>query len=71
MQGAGAAHAAHHLIEYEQHTVPIADLAHALEIARDRGNRAQRGADNRLGDKGDDIFATELLLSSSRASRSP
>ena len=33
MQGAGAAHAAHHLVEDQQHAVAVADLAHRLEVA--------------------------------------
>src|SRR3546814_1939764 len=39
MQGAGAAHAAHHLVEDQQHAVCVADLADALEIAGRRGHR--------------------------------
>ena len=61
VQGAGAAHAAHHLVKDEQHAVAVADLAHALEIARHRRDRAQGGADHRLGDEGDDVVAAELL----------
>ncbi len=36
MQRAGAAHAAHHLVEDQQHAMAVADLADALEIARRR-----------------------------------
>src|SRR5215471_2313531 len=61
MQRARAAHAAHHLVENEQHAVAVADVAHALKITRHRGDRAQGGADDRLGDKGDDVRAAELL----------
>src|SRR5262249_50285455 len=61
MQRARAAHAAHHLVENEQHAVAVADVAHALKIARNRGDRAQGGANDRLGDKGDDVRAPELL----------
>ena len=38
----------------------VADVAHAPEIARHRGDRAERGADDRLGDEGDDGVAAEL-----------
>src|SRR5262249_9654364 len=60
-QGAGASHAAHHLVENEEHAVAIADLAHALEISRHRGDGAQGGAHDRLGDEGDDVLAAELF----------
>src|SRR5215831_5605773 len=60
MQRARAAHTAHHLVENEQHAVAVADIAHAPKITRHRGDRAQGGADDRFGDKGDDVLATEL-----------
>ena len=41
--------------------VPIADLAHALEIARKGGDAAGGGADHRFCDEGDDGFRTETL----------
>ena len=61
VQRAGAAHAAHHLVEDEQDAVAVADLAHALEIAGHRRDRAQGGADHGLGDEGDDVVAAELV----------
>src|SRR5262249_30013624 len=61
VQRARAAHAAHHFVENEQHAVAVADVAHALKIPRHRGDRAQGGADDGLGDKGDDVLAAELL----------
>jgi hypothetical protein len=50
-QRAGPAHAAHHLVEDQQHAVAVADLADAPEIARRRRHRAGGGADYRLGDE--------------------
>ena len=54
MEGAGSAHAAHHLVEDQQHAVLVADLADAAEIALGRRHRAQGRADHRLGDEGHD-----------------
>ena len=34
VQRAGAAHAAHHLVQDQQHAVAIADLANGREVAR-------------------------------------
>ena len=53
-QGAGPAHAAHHLVGDEQHPVVVADLADAAEIARRRRHAAQGRAGHRLRDKGGD-----------------
>jgi hypothetical protein len=61
MQRARAAHAAHHLIENKQDPMAAADVAYAPEITRHRRDRAHCGADNRLGDEGDDVLAAELL----------
>ena len=61
MHGAGAAHAAHHLVEDQQRAVAVADLAHALEIARQRGDAAGGGADHRFGEEGDDGIRAEAL----------
>src|SRR5262249_19613169 len=61
IEGAGTPHAAHHLIEDEQDTVSIADVADALEIAWHRRDRAQGGADDRLGDKRDDVATAEFI----------
>ncbi len=61
MHRAGAAHAAHHLVEDQQRAVAVADLAHALEIARQRGDAAGGGADHRFGDEGDHRVGAEAL----------
>ena len=61
MHRAGAAHAAHHLIEDQQRAVAVADLAHALEIAGQRGDAAGGGADDGFGDEGDDGVGAEQL----------
>lgn len=60
-QAAGAAHAAHHLVEDQEDAVAIADLAHALEIARHGGHRAERRADHRLGDEGHHVLRPQAL----------
>ena len=52
----GPAHPAHHLVQNQQHTVPVADLADAGEIAVDRRHRAKRRADHRLGNEGHHIL---------------
>ncbi len=61
VQGARAAHAAHHLVEDQQDAVPVADLADALEVAVDRRDGARRGAADRLGDEGDHCLGPQLL----------
>ena len=48
---AGAAHAAHHLVEDQQRAVAVADFAHALEVARERGDAAGGGADDGFGEE--------------------
>ena len=58
---AGAAHAAHHLVEDQQRAVAVADLAHAPEVAWQRGDAAGGGADHRFGDEGDDGVGAETL----------
>ena len=60
VQRAGAAHAAHHLVEDQQDAVTVADLAHALEIAGHGGGGAERRADDRLGDEGGDGAPAQL-----------
>ena len=57
---AGAAHAAHHFVEDQQHAVAVADFADALEVAGRRGNRAERRADDGLGDERGDVVGAEL-----------
>ena len=61
MHRAGAAHAAHDLIQDQQRAVAVANLPHALEIARDRGDAAGRRANHGFGQKGDDRFGAETL----------
>ena len=61
MHGAGAAHAAHHLVQDQQRAVAVADLPHALEIAGQRGDAAGGGADHRFGEEGDDRLGAEAL----------
>ena len=52
VQRAGAAHAAHHFVEDQQHAVPVADLADALEVAwPPAGRQPSRRAAHRLGDE--------------------
>jgi hypothetical protein len=49
MGRAGAAHAAHDLVQKEQDAVAIADLADFPEVSGRRRERARRRADQRLG----------------------
>src|ERR1700719_3269388 len=60
VQGAGAAHAAHHFVEDQQHAITIADLPNALEVACGGGHRAERRADHGFGDESDYRFRSEL-----------
>ena len=60
MQGPRATHAAHHLVEDQQHTVAIADFTDALEVASRGGYRAERGADDRFRDESDHRLGAEL-----------
>ena len=59
-QMAGPAHAAHHLVEDQQHIIFIADRPNALEIAIDRGHRAHCCPNHRLGDEGGNRFRAEF-----------
>ena len=61
VQRAGASHAAHDFVEDEQHAVLVADLADALEIAGAGLDRAERRADDRLGDERADGRGPEPL----------
>src|SRR5262249_47925086 len=61
MHGPGAAHAAHDLIENEERTVAIADVAHGTEVARHCGDAARGGADDGLGHEGRDIAGAKAL----------
>ncbi len=61
MQSAGTAHAAHHLVENEQDAVPVADLAHALEISGYRSHSAKRRAHDCFGNEGKNGFRAEFL----------
>jgi hypothetical protein len=58
---ARAPHAAHHLVEDQQHAVTVADLTHGAEVAGHRRHRAHGRADHRFGNEGDHRFRTELL----------
>jgi hypothetical protein len=55
VQGAGAAHAAHHLVQDQQHAVAVAHLAHRLEVARHRHQHAGGGAAHGFGDEGEHL----------------
>ena len=61
VHGAGAAHAAHHLVQDQQRAVAVADLAHALEIAGQGGDAAGGGADHRFGEERHDGVGAEAL----------
>ena len=61
VHGAGAAHAAHHLIQDQQRAMAVANLPHAPEIARDRGDATGRRADHRFGQERDDRVGTDTL----------
>jgi len=60
VQGAGATHAAHHLVEDQEHAVAVADLADALEIAGRRRHRAGRGTDHCFGHESHHRFRPEF-----------
>src|SRR6476659_181717 len=51
VKGARAAHAAHYLVENEQSTVPVADVAHGPEVTLRRRHASGGGSDHRLGDE--------------------
>lgn len=53
-EGARAAGPAHDFVEDQQDAVPGAEAAHGAEVARWGGHAAGRGADDGLGDEGDD-----------------
>ncbi len=61
VQRAGAAHAAHHLVEDQQNAVAIAQLAHAAEVARHRRQRARGGTCDGLGDERDHVAGAQAL----------
>ncbi len=61
VQRAGAAHAAHHLVEDQQDAVARAELAHAAQVARHRHQGARCGADHRLGDERDHVLRPQAL----------
>ena len=58
---AGAPHAAHHLVQNQQHAVAVANLADAFQIAGHRRHRARRCAHHRLGHKGHHALGAETL----------
>ncbi len=59
MQRAGAAHAAHDLVQDQERAVTIADFAHRSEIALGRRHAAGSGADHRFGDEGRNRVGTK------------
>jgi hypothetical protein len=61
MQGTGAAHAAHHLVQDQQDAVPVAQLAHALQVARHRHERPGSRAHHGLRDEGDDGLGSQAV----------
>ena len=61
MHGAGAAHAAHHLIQDQQRAVTRADLPHRPEIAGQRRDAAERCTHHRFRDEGRDGLGAERL----------
>ncbi len=61
MHGAGAAHAAHHLVQDQQRAIAVADLADALEIAGQGGDAAGGGADDRFSEEGGDRVGADAL----------
>src|SRR5215218_10332379 len=52
---AGAPKPGHHLVSDEEDSVAVADLTDPLEVSGCGGNRAERGANDRLGDERGDI----------------
>ncbi len=58
---AGAAHAAHHLVEDEERAVPIADLADGAEISLRRRHAAGGRAHHRLGDERRHVLRAKTL----------
>ena len=61
VQRAGAAHAAHHLIEDQERAMAVADFAHGAEVTFRRRGTASRGADHGLGDEGRHRIGAEAL----------
>ncbi len=61
MQRAGAAHAAHHLVQDQQRAVAVADIADGLEVPGGRGHAAGRGAHHGLRHEGGDGVGAEAL----------
>ncbi len=53
VQRAGAAHAAHHLVQDQQHAVAVAHVAHAAEVPGHRRHDPGRCTADRLGDERD------------------
>ena len=61
VQCAGASHAAHDFVEDQQDAVPVADLAHTLEVAGRWRRAALRGAADGFGDEGDHRLGAKRL----------
>jgi len=60
MQRAGAAHAAHHFVENQEHAIAVADVADMVQIVRHRRHGASRRADDRFGNESHDRLRSEL-----------
>ena len=56
----GSTHAAHDLVEDQQHAILVADFADALEIARHGRDRPRCRADDRLGEERHDGLRAEF-----------
>ena len=61
VERAGAAHAAHHLVGDEEDAVPVADLAHALEVAGHRRHGTLGRAADSLGAEGDHAARADAM----------
>src|SRR5215204_6242369 len=60
MKRAGAPHAAHDLVEDQEHAIAVADLAYAPEIARRRRDRTGGGTDHSLSDESHHSLGSEF-----------
>ena len=59
VQRAGTAHPAHDLVEDQQDSVTIAEVANPSEVAGHRRHRAERRAGDGFGDERDDVVSAE------------
>src|SRR6185503_13446361 len=58
---AGAAHAAHHLVEEKERAVPITDFADGAKVSLRSRHAAGGRAHDRLGDERGDVLRAETL----------